>query len=41
MLGHVPQVDLQTGLARFAAWVLPEDQLEKAKAELVTKGMME
>lgn len=44
LLGHTPQVDLQTGLNRFAAWVggqaLPEDQLEKAKAELVAKGMM-
>lgn len=44
LLGHEPQVDLDTGLARFAAWVLgqslPEDQLEKAKAELVQKGLM-
>ncbi|MBN8291124.1 NAD-dependent epimerase/dehydratase family protein [Rhodobacter sp. NTK016B] len=44
LLGHTPEVDLDTGLSRFAAWVgtqaLPEDQLEKAKAELVQKGLM-
>lgn len=44
LLGHTPEVNLDTGLSRFAAWVgtqaLPEDQLEKAKAELVQKGLM-
>ncbi len=44
MLGHVPQVDLQDGLNRFASWVstqaLPEDQLAKANAELKARNMM-
>jgi dTDP-L-rhamnose 4-epimerase len=44
LLGVVPQVTLDDGLARFAAWVgtqaLPEDQLEKANAQLTARKMM-
>lgn len=44
LLGHEPAVDLQTGLNRFAQWVLsqplPEDQLAKATAELKARNMM-
>lgn len=44
LLGHVPQVNLQDGLNRFAAWVstqaLPEDQLAKANDELKARNMM-
>lgn len=44
LLGHQPQVDLQSGLNRFAAWVrtqpLPEDQLAKATEELKARKMM-
>lgn len=44
LLGHTPTVDLQTGLNRFAHWVLtqalPEDQLAKATAELKARNMM-
>lgn len=43
-LGLTPQVTLEEGLARFAAWVgtqpLPEDQLERANAELKARNMM-
>lgn len=39
-----PQIDLQEGLQRFATWVktqaLPEDQLEKANAELRERKLM-
>jgi dTDP-L-rhamnose 4-epimerase len=44
LLGHTPQVNLQDGLNRFAAWVstqeLPEDQLAKANDELKARNMM-
>ena len=43
-LGYTPQVDLDTGLRRFAEWVsaqpLPEDQLEKANSELKARNLM-
>lgn len=43
-LGYNPAVDLQTGLNRFADWVLgeplPEDLLEKANAELRERNLM-
>jgi dTDP-L-rhamnose 4-epimerase len=43
-LGYSPMVDLQTGLDRFAAWVLgqplPQDLLEKANAELRERNLM-
>ena len=44
LLGHTPQVTLQDGLNRFAAWVatqpLPEDQLARANAEMAARKMM-
>ncbi|MEL6584474.1 MAG: NAD-dependent epimerase/dehydratase family protein [Pseudomonadota bacterium] len=44
MLGLTPQVDLDTGLKRFADWVLtqplPEDRLAQANAELKARNMM-
>lgn len=44
LLGLTPQVGLDDGLARFAAWVstqaLPEDQLGRANAELAARNMM-
>jgi dTDP-L-rhamnose 4-epimerase len=44
VLGHTPQVKLQNGLNRFAAWVstqaLPEDQLARANDELKARNMM-
>lgn len=44
LLGVTPQVDLDEGLRRFAAWVatqpLPEDQLDRANAELAKRKMM-
>lgn len=43
-LGLQPAIDLDTGLRRFAEWVLtqplPEDQLAKANAELAARNMM-
>ncbi len=44
VLDHTPQVDLQEGLNRFAAWVktqaLPEDLSAKANDELKARNMM-
>ncbi|OWU82250.1 epimerase [Oceanicola sp. 22II-s10i] len=44
ILGLTPAVSLDEGLGRFAGWVgtqpLPEDQLEKANAELAKRKMM-
>lgn len=44
LLDYEPQVALETGLARFAAWVseqpLPEDQLDRANAELKKRNLM-
>lgn len=44
LLGYRPQVSLSDGLARFAAWVLseelPEDQLDRANAELRARKLM-
>jgi len=44
ILGVTPQVDLKTGLKRFAEWVLtqplPEDLLEKANKELSDRALM-
>jgi dTDP-L-rhamnose 4-epimerase len=43
-LGFVPQIDLATGLARFARWVesqpLPEDLLGRANSELQARALM-
>lgn len=43
-LNYTPQISLEEGLARFAAWVdsqpLPEDQLERANAELKQRKLM-
>lgn len=43
-LGFVPQVGLDEGLSRFAAWVesepLPEDKLDQANRELRARGLM-
>ena len=43
-LDYAPRVDLATGLDRFARWVsgevLPEDQLDRANAELRERGLM-
>lgn len=43
-LGFVPQVTLDEGLSRFAAWVLseplPEDKLDQANQELRARGLM-
>lgn len=43
-LGFVPQIDLATGLARFARWVetqpLPADLLDKANSELKARALM-
>lgn len=43
-LGYAPSVDLQTGLERFAEWVLtqplPEDLLAKANKELQDRALM-
>lgn len=42
--GFAPKVDLEAGLAAFAAWVssqpLPEDGLDKANKMLVDRGLM-
>lgn len=42
--GYAPQVELEAGLAGFAAWVLsqplPEDGLDRANAELERRGLM-
>ena len=44
LLDYAPQVTLEQGLARFAAWVLtqplPEDQLDRANAELKQRNLM-
>ena len=44
VLGYSPQVDLKEGLRRFCAWLLtqplPEDQLDRANAELKTRKLM-
>jgi dTDP-L-rhamnose 4-epimerase len=43
-LDYAPRIDLATGLDRFARWVggesLPEDQLDRANAELRERGLM-
>lgn len=43
-LDYAPRIDLATGLDRFARWVageaLPEDQLNRANAELRKRGLM-
>jgi dTDP-L-rhamnose 4-epimerase len=44
VLGHRPQVSLEEGLGRFAAWVLSQapgvDRLDSANRELVERGLM-
>lgn len=44
MLDYAPQVDLASGIARFARWAngeeLPEDRLDQANAELRQRGLM-
>jgi dTDP-L-rhamnose 4-epimerase len=44
VLGFAPAIDVETGLARFARWVLteplPEDGLDRAAAELTARGLM-
>ena len=44
LLGFTPQVDLATGIGRFARWAageeLPEDRLDHANAELRQRGLM-
>lgn len=44
LLDFTPMVSLEQGLARFAAWVesqpLPEDQLDRANAELKQRNLM-
>ena len=44
VLGHRPQVSLEEGLGRFAAWVLSRapgvDRLDSANRELVERGLM-
>ncbi len=44
ILGYEPQVDLDTGLRQFCDWVLsqalPEDQLDRANAELKARKLM-
>lgn len=44
LLDYAPRVDLATGLDRFVRWVegeaLPQDQLERANAELRERGLM-
>lgn len=44
VLNYAPQVDLASGLARFARWAtgeeLPEDRLDQANAELREHGLM-
>lgn len=44
LLDFAPQISLEEGLARFAAWVesqpLPEDQLARANAELKQRNLM-
>ena len=43
-LGYTPAISLEQGLARFAKWVLteplPEDQLDRANAELKARKLM-
>jgi len=43
-LGYTPMISLETGMQRFADWVrqqpLPEDQLDRANAELKSRGLM-
>ena len=43
-LGYAPQIDLATGIGRFARWAaaeaLPEDRLDRANAELRRRGLM-
>lgn len=43
-LGYEPQINIETGMQRFADWVskqpLPEDRLEQANAELKSRGLM-
>ena len=44
LLGYAPQVDLPTGIGRFARWAageaLPEDRVDQANAELRERGLM-
>lgn len=44
LLGFTPQIDLATGIKRFARWAageeLPEDRLDQANAELRQRGLM-
>jgi dTDP-L-rhamnose 4-epimerase len=44
LLDYEPKVTLEAGLGRFAAWVgeqpLPEDQLDRANAELKQRNLM-
>jgi dTDP-L-rhamnose 4-epimerase len=44
ILGFRPQIDLATGIGRFARWAtgeeLPEDRLDHANAELRQRGLM-
>lgn len=44
LLGYTPEIDLATGIARFARWAaseeLPEDRLDQANAQLRARGLM-
>ena len=43
-LGYQPEINLETGMQRFARWVvqqsLPEDKLDQANLELKSRGLM-